>query len=368
MKNRIIIHIDMDAFYASIEQRDNKNLREKPVIVGRDRKQRGVVATCSYEARKYGIHSAMSMSMAQKLCPHGIVVEPRFNVYREISNKIHEIFIRQTDIMEPIALDEAYLDVTAYCADFEEAQKIALKIKQDIWNELSLTCSAGVSYNKFLAKLASEHNKPNGCFHIKEEDAQKFIDALQIGEFLGVGKVTEQELRNYGIQTGRDLRQYSLEELTGFFHKRGYFLYQFARGIDNREVKSQWIRKSIGHEVTFETDLDSDESIITEKLDTIAQYLSMKLIENGKCGYVVTLVIKSSEFVEITKRVRVEKAIFAKTDIMEVCKSLLRIVKLPHRIRLLGIRISRLQEQAGAYENLTIFDMMKQEGEDGYYT
>lgn len=359
MKNRIIIHIDMDAFFASIEQRDNKSLRGKPVIVGRDKKQRGVVATCSYEARKYGIHSAMSMSTAQKLCPHGIVVEPRYNVYREVSNKIHEIFLTQTDIMEPIALDEAYLDVTDRCANYEEAQQVALKLKQQIWNELSLTCSAGVSYNKFLAKLASEHNKPNGFFMIKEEEAQKILDSLPIGDFLGVGKVTEQKLKNYGINTGRDLRQYSLKELTAFFQKRGYFLYQLARGIDERDVKSQWVRKSIGHEVTFETDLEPDKSLIIEKLDPIAQYISAKLIENEKCGYVVTLVIKNKDFVEITKRIRVNTPIYAKDDIMNVCRTLLKQVTLSAKIRLLGIRISKLQVRTDGYENLTIFDFFK---------
>ncbi len=348
----------MDAFFASIEQRDDKSLRGKPVIVGRNPEQRGVVATCSYEARKYGIHSAMSMKLAQKMCPNGTIVQPRYSVYQEASEKIHDIFLKQTEIMEPVALDEAYLDVTEYCHTFEEATQIALTIKKDIWQELSLTCSAGVSYNKFLAKLASEHNKPNGFFLIRETEAQKFINNLKIREFYGIGKVTEEEMKNYGIYTGKDLLQYSLEELTRLFHKRGYFLYQFVRGIDDREVKSKVERKSIGHEVTYETDISSDEVIIYDKLDRITQYLEQKMIENGKCGSVVTLVVKNDSFVEFTRRIGVPKPIYQKRDIMEICKKILDTTQLPAKIRLLGVRISRLEDQKGVYENLSIFDIL----------
>lgn len=358
MKNRKIIHIDMDAFFASIEQRDDKSLKGKPVIVGRHPNQRGVVATCSYEARKYGVHSAMSMKLAQRICPNGTIVQPRYSVYQETSEEIHNIFLEKTKIMEPVALDEAYLDVTECCQTFEEATQIALTIKTEIRNRLSLTCSAGVSYNKFLAKLASEYNKPNGFFLIRETEAQKFIDNLKIREFYGIGKVTEAELKNYGVDTGKDLRQYSLEELTRFFHKRGYFLYQFARGIDDREVKNKWERKSIGHEVTFETDISSGEMIIYDKLDKITQYLEQKMIENGKCGSIVTLVVKSDSFVEFTRRIGVSKPIYQKNDIMEICKRILDTTQLPVKIRLLGVRISKLEEQSGVYENISIFDIL----------
>ncbi|MDY2737201.1 DNA polymerase IV, partial [Intestinibacter sp.] len=231
---RKIIHIDMDAFYASVEQRDNPDLRGKPVIVGGSPNSRGVVATCSYEARKYGIHSAMPSKIAQKRCPYAIFVRPRFDVYKKVSNQIRDIFHRYTDLVEPLSLDEAFLDVTNPKIPIKYATTIAKFIKRDILMETGLNSSAGISYNKFLAKLASDYNKPNGFTVIMPEEAQEFLDKLPIEKFFGIGKVTSKTMKRMGIKNGYDLRQLSLYELEKIFKSKGYQYYNFARGIDNR--------------------------------------------------------------------------------------------------------------------------------------
>ena len=248
--NRKIIHIDMDAFYASVEQRDKPYLRGKPVVVGGPPESRGVVTTCSYEARKFGIHSAMPSKNAYKRCPYAIFVPPRFDEYRKVSNQIREIFHRYTDLVEPLSLDEAFLDVTNNKLNIEYATTIAKMIKQDILEETNLTASAGVSYNKFLAKLASDYKKPNGLTIITLSSSQEFLDNLPIDKFFGVGKVTSKILKNMGIKTGYDLRKLSLHELEQIFKNRGYSFYQFARGIDYRPVEPFRERKSIGAETT----------------------------------------------------------------------------------------------------------------------
>lgn len=356
MLYRRIVHIDMDAFFASVEKRDNKELEGKPVIVARSPETRGVVATCSYEARKYGIHSAMPSKIAKQKCPNGIFVEPRFDKYREVSSQIQDIFLRYTEQMEPKALDEAYLDVSESCETMEEAYSTALKIKDTIWKELKLTCSVGVSYNKFLAKLASEYNKPNGIYMIRREESQNFLDSRPISDFYGVGKATESTLKNFGIKNGRDLRELSLEQLTAHFNKRGYILYQCARGIDDRPIVSNREFKSIGHEITFEQDLSTEYDNVLKKLEQIASYLENKLVENKKCGSVVTLVIKSDDFVETTRQMGADKGIFKQADMISICKSLIAQGELPSKIRLLGIRVSKLEDQIGHYENLSLFD------------
>ena len=253
---RKIIHIDMDAFYAQVEARENPSLRGKPVIVGGNPDARGVVATCSYEARKFGIHSAMPARTARQLCPRAIFIKPRFDVYKTVSTQIGEIFRRYTDQVEFLSLDEAFLDVTENKKGIPSATQIAKEIKKAIYEELNLTGSAGVSYNKFLAKIASDYKKPNGLTVITPEKAQDFLDALPINKFFLVGKVTEEELRRIGVHYGRDLRKLELDYLVSVFKKRGYMLYDFARGIDNREVENSRIRKSIGAENTFNKDVN----------------------------------------------------------------------------------------------------------------
>ena len=238
--NRKIIHIDMDAFYASVEQRDNKELRGKPVIVGGSPESRGVVATCSYEARKFGIHSAMPSKVAYVRCPHAIFVPPRFDVYHKVSCQIREIFKRYTDIIEPLSLDEAYLDVTENKKGIEYASVVAKSIKSEIYKEIGITSSAGVSYNKFLAKIASDYQKPNGLTVITPEKAQEFIDKLPIKKFFGIGKVTEKTLKMMGINNGYDLRNMDLIQLETIFKKKGYDMYNFARGIDHERKIQCW--------------------------------------------------------------------------------------------------------------------------------
>ena len=221
-KQRKIIHIDMDAFYASIEQRDNHSLKGKPVIVGGNPQSRGVVATCSYEAREYGIHSAMPCKTAYKRCPYAIFVRPRFEVYKQVSYEIREIFYKYTDLVEPLSLDEAFLDVTENKLNIKYATDVAKMIKKEIYEKTGLTSSAGVSYNKFLAKLASDYNKPNGLTVIREDNAQSFLDNLPIRKFFGIGKVTQKTLKGLGVENGYDLRQMEINELESIFKNRGY--------------------------------------------------------------------------------------------------------------------------------------------------
>lgn len=250
-KQRKIIHVDMDAFYASVEQRDFPELKGKPLIVGGQPDSRGVVAACSYEARKFGIHSAMASSRAYRLCPEAIFVRPRFDAYKEASNIIREIFWRYASEVEPLSLDEAYLDVT-YTESFNgSATLIAKAIKSEILAETGLIASAGVSYNKFLAKIASDMDKPDGLYLIRPEQGQEFVNKLPIGKFHGIGPATEAKMKNLGIHTGNDLRQKTLAELTERFGKSGQYYYNIARAIDERPVRSQRIRKSLGKETTL---------------------------------------------------------------------------------------------------------------------
>ena len=286
---RKIIHIDMDAFYASIEQRDNKKLKGKPVIVGGDPHSRGVVATCSYEARKYGIHSAMPSNVAYKRCPYAHFIWPRFDVYHKVSKQIRDIFYRYTDLVEPLSLDEAYLDVTNNKKGIKYATQVAKMIKNDILRETGLTSSAGVSYNKFLAKIASDYNKPNGLKVITPEDKQQFLDMLPINKFHGIGKVTERKLRNLGVNNGYDLRQLSIDKLESIFKNRGYMFYQLARGIDDREVEPYRERKSVGAETTLNNNLDIDDEEVLDILSEICEDVSNRLQYSNKVGKTITL-------------------------------------------------------------------------------
>lgn len=356
-ENRKIIHIDMDAFYASVEQRDNKKLRGKPVIVGGDPQGRGVVATCSYEARKYGIHSAMPSKIAYKRCPYAHFIRPRVYVYKQISFQIREIFYRYTDLIEPLSLDEAYLDVTNNKKNIKYATEIAKMIKSDILREVGLTSSAGVSYNKFLAKLASDYNKPNGLTVITHDNKQKFLDSLPINKFFGVGKVTEKTLRNLGINTGYDLRQLNLNQLEAIFKNRGYLFYQFARGIDNRPVQAHRERKSVGAETTLASNLSIEEEEVIDILNEICEEVSQRLNYCDKLGKTITIKIKYDDFTQITRSLSLEHPIGNHEDIRTNVYNLFNNLEPNNKqIRLLGVTISNLTDKKEECTNITIFE------------
>jgi len=340
MAYRKIIHIDMDAFFASVEQRDNPELRGKPIAVG-GMSDRGVVATASYEARKYGVHSAMSTRRALELCPELILVHCDHHKYKEVSRQIHEIFHEYTDIIEPISLDEAFLDVTENKPGIENATTIAHEIKEKIRNRLNLTASAGVSYCKFLAKIASDYNKPDGFCLVHPEKAQEFIDKLRIEQFWGVGSVTAKRMHELGIYNGLILRQWSLSGLTREFGKSGQIYYDFAHGIDNRPVIAERERKSVGCEVTFERDIYTKASVIIE-LYHVAEELILRL-EKGKFkGYTLTLKIKYHDFQQITRSITSDTLFANMKTILPTAKELLKQVDFSdeHKIRLIGLSVS----------------------------
>ena len=288
---RKIIHIDMDAFYASVEQRDDPALRGKPVAVGGS-SNRGVVAAASYEARKFGIRSAMASKIAAQQCPNLIFVHPNFEKYKAVSKQVMSIFHRFTDLVEPLSLDEAYLDVTKNKMDIPLATDVAQQIKQLIKEETDLTASAGVSYCKFLAKIASGHKKPDGLFVISPSMASSFIEQLPIGEFYGIGKVTAAKMQQLGIRTGKDLKALAKDKITSLFgEKSGDYYYKIARGIDDRPVEPDRIRKSIGAEETFENDL-ADIEVMKEKLEDIAVDVSRRCLRNNTAGKTIRLKIK----------------------------------------------------------------------------
>ncbi|WP_300349334.1 DNA polymerase IV [Clostridium sp.] len=343
-ENRKIIHIDMDAFYASIEQRDNKEFRGKPLIVGGDPNRRGVVATCSYEARKYGVHSAMPSLKAYKLCPKAIFVRPRMEVYKSVSRKVMDILHEYSNLVEPLSLDEAFIDVT-YSKRFRgSATLIAIEIKERIYREVGLTASAGVSFNKFLAKIASDYDKPNGITVITKENSEEFIKKLPIGKFFGVGKVTKNKLNNIGVFKGDDILKFSEEELVEIFSDRGKSLYEFARGIDYRPVNPFRIRKSIGKERTLREDVEDIYEML-KILENIADMVSESLILLKKRGRTITLKIKFSDFKYITRSITVESAINSKEKIIKYTKELMEEVNFKNRkVRLLGITLSSLEE------------------------
>ena len=358
MKNqRKIIHIDMDAFYASIEQRDNPSLKGKPVIVGGNPKGRGVVATCSYEARKYGIHSAMPCKTAYKRCPYAIFVRPRFEVYRQVSYEIRDIFNKYTDLVEPLSFDEAYLDVTENKLNIKYATQIAKLIKKEIYEKTGLTASAGVSYNKFLAKLGSDYNKPNGLTVITEDNAQSFLDNLPISKFFGVGKVTQKALHNLGIKTGYDLRQLDMHELESIFKNRGYLFYQLARGVDNRAVEPYRERKSIGSETTLIENLDIEDEKLINILDELCEEVAERAKYLNKKGRTVTLKIKYGDFQQITRSVSFNNPIYTHEDIRTNIFNLFKNIKHSHKeIRLIGVTLSNLTNNEEDGTNITIFE------------
>ena len=345
-KTRKIIHIDMDAFYASVEQRDSPELRGRPVIVGGDPDSRGVVAACSYEARRYGIHSAMSSSRAYKLCPSAVFMRPRFEAYKAVSSQIREIFKEYTDIIEPLSLDEAFLDVTQNKHGIQSATQIAREIRAKIFKVTGLTASAGVSFNKFLAKAASDYHKPDGITVITPERAERFIDALPVGKFFGVGRVTEEKMHSQGIKTGADLKGFSLEELTSLFGKSGGYFYNIAHGLDNRPVSPARVRKSIGKETTLSEDICNMDMMI-DILTEIAGKIAHLLERSGRYGKTVTLKVKYFDFRQVTRSVTVDEPPRTSEEIMQYVSKLLRSTEAGEKkVRLLGISISGFSDEA----------------------
>ncbi len=341
--SRKIIHIDMDAFYASVEQMDNPDLRGKPVAVGGS-ENRGVVAAASYEARKFGVRSAISGVLAKKNCPDLIFVTPRFDRYKEISNKIHKIFHDYTDLVEPLSLDEAYLDVTHNKKGNPSATLLAQEIRMRILNEVGLTASAGISVNKFVAKIASDYNKPNGQKTVNPEEVLSFLEVLPIRKFYGVGKVTTEKMYQLGIFTGLELKSKSLEFLEKHFGKSGAFYYHVVRGIHNSEVKPDRITKSVAAEHTFDTNLSS-EIFMLEQLEKIAANLERRLKKHNIAGKTVTLKIKYSDFTQQTRSKTVPYFIADKGLIFENVKELLYQERMKDSVRLLGISLSNLNTE-----------------------
>jgi DNA polymerase-4 len=338
---RKIIHIDMDAFYASIEQRDHPQYRGKPIAVGGSPEGRGgVVATASYEARKFGVRSAMSSKLAIQLCPDLIFVRPRFDVYKEVSRHIRAIFKRYTDIIEPLSLDEAYLDVSEDKLMIGSAIDIAKQIKKAIKDELQLTASAGVSTNKFVAKIASDMNKPDGMTFIGPSKIDRFMEALPVEKFFGVGRVTAEKMKRMGIHTGADLKKLTESELIKHFGKAGKFYFKIVRGMDDREVQPYRETKSVGAEDTFPYDL-KELPEMHEELDKIARIVHDRLQRHGLKGRTVTLKIKYHDFKQVTRSQSFSEGTSNLGIITDTAKKLLEATDLEQkRIRLLGISIS----------------------------
>ncbi|MCM8569752.1 DNA polymerase IV [Gramella jeungdoensis] len=337
---RKIIHIDMDAFYASVEQLDNPELRGKAVAVGGS-SQRGVVSAASYEARKFGVRSAMSSVIAKRNCPDLIFVKPRFERYREISQRIREIFFEYTDLVEPLSLDEAYLDVTENKKGNPSATLIAREIRDKIREKTGLNASAGISINKFIAKVASDVNKPNGQKTVPPEEVLQFLEELDIRKFYGVGKVTAEKMYRLGIFSGKDLKEKSEEFLTEHFGKSGAHFYNVVRGIHNSEVKPHRIRKSLGAERTFNENISS-EIFMLERLENIAEEIERRLKKSQVAGKTVTLKIKYSDFTLQTRSKTIGYYIASKDLIIEIAKELLYQEKMKDSVRLLGISLSNL--------------------------
>ena len=340
---RKIIHIDMDAFYASVEQMDNSMLRGKPLAVGGS-ENRGVVSAASYEARKFGVRSAISGVLAKKYCPDIIFVPLRFDRYREISSKIHKIFHEYTDLVEPLSLDEAYLDVTQNKKGNPSASLLAQEIRFRILNEVGLTASAGISVNKFVAKIASDVNKPNGQKTVNPDEISSFLEELPIRKFYGVGKVTTEKMYQLGIFTGLDLKNKSLEFLEKHFGKSGTFYYHVVRGIHNSEVKASRITKSVAAEHTFDVNLSS-EIFMLEQLEKIAASLERRLKKHNISGKTVTLKIKYSDFTQQTRSKTLPYFISDKSLIIEIVEELLYQEKMKDSVRLLGISLNNLNTE-----------------------
>lgn len=340
---RKIIHIDMDAFYASVEQRDNPELKGKPVAVGGSA-ERGVVAAASYEARKFGVRSAMPSKIALRKCPELKFIKPRFDIYKMVSNQIREIFFDYTDLVEPLSLDEAYLDVTSNKKNMPSATLIAREIKKRIKETTLLTASAGISVNKFLAKVASDVDKPDGIFLIPPEDAVAYVEKLPIEKFFGIGKVTAEKMHKLGIRSGLDLKKFTEAELVRDFGKSGSYYYKISRAEDDREVNPNRIRKSLGAENTFSADLQNMEEIKRE-LVNITEVLFDRMKRSGTEGKTLTLKIKYADFKLITRSKSVDFWIKEEKQISQLYEDLIQSVDIRNGIRLLGLTLSNLNHE-----------------------
>ncbi|WP_035618149.1 DNA polymerase IV [Lacticigenium naphthae] len=353
--NRKIIHIDMDAFFASVEIRENPSLEGKPVIIAKHPKEsggRGVVATASYEARKYGIHSAMSAQKAYELCPKGIFISGHYDLYRDVSKEIREIFKSYTDVFEPLSLDEAYLDVTNNKKGIKSATVLAHQIQREIWEKTRLTSSAGVSYNKFIAKLASDYKKPSGITTITPEDAHEFLMTLPIEKYYGVGKKTVERMHELSIYNGKDLYEMSEMKLIKGFGKMGYSLYLKVRGIDHSVVSPDRNRKSVGKETTFSKDLKT-ESEIRSALSELAKQVIESLMKVKKHGKTAVLKIRYSDFETITRRKTMNYYIKDEEQLSYIAQDLWEENNTLQRgIRLLGITVTNLDPIL--YENIEL--------------
>lgn len=347
---RKIIHVDMDAFYASVEQMDNPELAGKPLAVGGNG-DRGVVSAASYEARKYGVRSAMSGVLARKNCPHLIFVSPRFTRYKEISQQVRKIFYEYTDLVEPLSLDEAYLDITVNKKGNPSATLVAKEIRQEIYKRVGLRASAGISYNKFIAKVASDINKPNGQKTIPPEEAIAFLEKLDIKKFYGVGKVTATKMYNLGIFNGKNLKEKTEDFLTSHFGKSGGHYYKIVRGIHNGKVNPNHIPKSVAAEHTFATNLTS-EVFMMEQLDTIADELERRLKKSKLAGKTVTLKIKYSDFTQQTRSKTLAYFIKEKAILLETVKELLYQERMKNSVRLLGISVTNLNVNTNKKEKV----------------
>jgi DNA polymerase-4 len=338
VRDRKIIHVDMDAFYASVEQRDNPDLRGKPVAVGGS-KERGVVAAASYEARKFGVRSAMPSVTAKRQCPDLIFVKPRFEVYKEISRHIRSIFAKHTEIIEPLSLDEAYLDVTDNIQGVAIATEIATMIRAKILSETGLTASAGISYNKFLAKLASDQRKPNGQFVITPKMGPSFVEDLAVGKFHGIGPATSAKMNGFGIFTGMDMRNQTLEFMTANFGKAGTYYYWISRGIDDRPVRANRIRKSVGAENTFSRDI-ADYDALAAEMQPLIEKVWRHCETTGARGRTATLKVKFCDF-ELITRSKSVGLIDTVSALAGVARELLKHLMPPKKaIRLIGISVS----------------------------
>ncbi|QTD36442.1 DNA polymerase IV [Polaribacter batillariae] len=340
---RKIIHVDMDAFYASVAELDNPELRGKAIAVGGGG-DRGVVSAASYEARKFGVKSAMSNVLAKKKCPHLIFVKSDFARYKELSAKIREIFYEYTDLVEPLSLDEAYLDVTENKKGNPSANDIAREIRERIYQETGLRASAGISINKFIAKIASDINKPNGQKTVHPKEVIQFLEELPVNKFYGVGKVTAAKMYNLGIFVGNDLKKKSLEELVTLFGKSGSHYYNIVRGIHNSPVKPNRIRKSLAAERTFNENISS-EIFMIEKLEKIADELERRMLKNNTKGKTITLKIKYSDFTQQTRSKTKPNFMQTKKEFFPVVKELLFQDKLTNSVRLLGISFGNLNTE-----------------------
>ncbi|WP_031434055.1 DNA polymerase IV [Methylomarinum vadi] len=342
--DRKIIHIDMDAFFAAVEQRDNPNYRNKPIVVGGRPDSRGVVATCSYEARKYGIRSAMPSSQAYRLCPQALFIKPRFEAYKEASTIIRRIFSDYTELFEPLSLDEAYLDVSAVKRCQGSATLVARAIKHDIKHQTDLTASAGISYNKFLAKIASDMDKPDGLYVITPEQGPMFVEQLPIGKFPGIGQATEKKMHALGIKNGKDLKTLPLSMLIQHFGKAGQHYFNIARGIDNRPVNNRRPSKSVGIEMTYQQDLD-DRNLILQQLLALLDKALRKLNDKRLTAHTVTIKIKYQNFVQITRSRTLPQPILNAQGIDLVFSELLKDTDIgTKKVRLLGVTLSSLDK------------------------